>query len=53
MKREEREEAKSLLERHKEEFGHDFGWDISTIHALDLAIEVLSTESTDIQGSEG
>ena len=37
-----REEAIRTLEEHKIMFQHDFGWDISTIKALDMAISALS-----------
>ena len=37
-----REEAVRILKEHKIMFQHDFGWDISTIKALDMAISALS-----------
>ena len=37
-----REEAIGTLKEHKIMFQHDFGWDISTIKALDMAISALS-----------
>lgn len=39
-----REEAIKTLKEHKIMFQHDFGWDISTIKALDMAISALSVE---------
>ena len=39
-----REEAIRILKEHKIMFQHDFGWDISTIKALDMAISVLSAD---------
>ena len=37
-----REEAIRILKEHKIMFQHDFGWDTSTIKALDMAILALS-----------
>ena len=39
-----REEAIKTLKEHKIMFQHDFGWDISTIKALDMAIASLKTD---------
>lgn len=37
-----REEVIKTLKEHKIMFGHDFGWDITTLKALDMAISALS-----------
>lgn len=37
-----REEAVKVLKEHRIMFQHDFGWDTSTIKALDMAISALS-----------
>ena len=39
-----REEAIKTLKEHKIMFQHDFGWDISTIKALEMAIASLKTD---------
>lgn len=42
--RNEREEAIRTLKEHKITFQHDFGWNISVLKALDLAIEALEQQ---------
>jgi len=38
------EEAIKTLKEHKIMFQHDFGWDISTIKALEMVIEALEQQ---------